>query len=70
MRVETDNELNRLKEAEKKDTRDSEPYHKKVGILRCFRGMDYLTAMFLFSEVNDFKRFKTAGSFMSFLVSF
>ncbi|OLY64645.1 hypothetical protein BWD11_07855 [Leptospira santarosai serovar Grippotyphosa] len=35
--------------------------------MRCFRGVDYLTAMFLLSEVNDFKRFKTAGSFMSFL---
>ncbi|OLY60913.1 IS110 family transposase [Leptospira santarosai serovar Guaricura] len=45
----------------------SEPYREKVGILRCFRGVDYLTAMFLLSEVNDFKRFKTAGSFMSFL---
>ncbi|WP_228039690.1 transposase, partial [Leptospira borgpetersenii] len=44
-----------------------EPYREKVGILRCFRGVDYLTAMFLLCEVNDFKRFKTAGSFMSFL---
>ncbi|NUL43562.1 IS110 family transposase, partial [Leptospira interrogans serovar Copenhageni] len=35
--------------------------------LRCFRGVDYLTAMFLLCEVCDFKRFKTAGSFMSFL---
>ncbi|WP_148660520.1 transposase, partial [Leptospira borgpetersenii] len=46
---------------------ESEPYREKVGILRCFRGVDYLTAMFLLCEVNDFKRFKTAGSFMSFL---
>ncbi|EKR98474.1 transposase, IS116/IS110/IS902 family [Leptospira mayottensis 200901122] len=46
---------------------ESEPYREKVGILRCFRGVDYLTAMFLLCEVCDFKRFKTAGSFMSFL---
>ncbi|EMY25811.1 transposase [Leptospira interrogans serovar Australis str. 200703203] len=45
----------------------SEAFRERVGILRCFRGVDYLTAMFLLSEVNDFRRFKTAGSFMSFL---
>ncbi|KLO75056.1 Transposase, IS116/IS110/IS902 family [Leptospira interrogans serovar Muenchen] len=45
----------------------SEPFKERVGILRCFRGVDYLTAMFLLCEVCDFKRFKTAGSFMSFL---
>ncbi|EMM98528.1 IS110 family transposase [Leptospira noguchii] len=55
-----------LKAMDKKiqEIAESEPYQEKVGILRCFRG---LTAMFLLSEVNDFKRFKTAGSFMSFL---
>ncbi|EMI65659.1 transposase, IS116/IS110/IS902 family, partial [Leptospira interrogans serovar Pomona str. CSL10083] len=46
---------------------ESEPFRERVGILRCFRGVDYLTAMFLLCEVCDFKRFKTAGSFMSFL---
>ncbi|WP_412059581.1 transposase [Leptospira interrogans] len=45
----------------------SEAFRERVGILRCFRGVDYLTAMFLLCEVCDFKRFKTAGSFMSFL---
>ncbi|EMM97136.1 transposase, IS116/IS110/IS902 family [Leptospira interrogans serovar Zanoni str. LT2156] len=45
----------------------SEAFKERVGILRCFRGVDYLTAMFLLCEVCDFKRFKTAGSFMSFL---
>ncbi|ABJ75633.1 IS110 family transposase [Leptospira borgpetersenii] len=58
-----------LKSMDKKiqEIAESEPYREKVGILRCFRGVDYLTAMFLLCEVNDFKRFKTAGSFMSFL---
>ncbi|EMN73637.1 transposase, IS116/IS110/IS902 domain protein [Leptospira interrogans serovar Bataviae str. UI 08561] len=42
----------------------SEAFRERVGILRCFRGVDYLTAMFLLSEVNDFRRFKTAGSFI------
>ncbi|EMJ94473.1 transposase, IS116/IS110/IS902 family, partial [Leptospira alstonii serovar Sichuan str. 79601] len=46
---------------------ESEPFRERVGFLRCFRGVDYLTAMFLLCEVCDFKRFKTAGSFMSFL---
>ncbi len=45
----------------------SEPYRETVGILRYFQGVDYLTVMFLLCEVCDFKRFKTAGSFMSFL---
>ncbi|EPG84344.1 transposase, IS116/IS110/IS902 family [Leptospira santarosai serovar Shermani str. 1342KT] len=65
MRVQEEN----LKAMDQKirEIAESEPYREKVGILRCFRGVDYLTAMFLLSEVNDFKRFKTAGSFMSFL---
>ncbi len=36
-------------------------------MLRSFKGIDYLTAMLLISEVCDFRRFPTAGSFMSFL---
>jgi len=45
----------------------SEPYAAKVKKLRCFKGIDFLTALTLVSEVGDFRRFKSAESFMAFL---
>ena len=45
----------------------TDPYQEKVAILRSFKGIDYLTALLLISEIGDFERFPTAGSFMSFL---
>lgn len=50
-----------------RDIAETEPFADRVGILRSFRGIDYLTAMFLICEVSDFQRFPTAGAFMSFL---
>lgn len=38
-----------------------------VARLRCLRGIDTLTAMNLAAEIGDFRRFASAGSFMSFL---
>ncbi|EQA63521.1 transposase for insertion sequence element IS1533 family protein [Leptospira alexanderi serovar Manhao 3 str. L 60] len=38
---------------------ESEPFRERVGILRCFRGVDYLTAMFYFAKsvtLRDLKR--------------
>ena len=35
--------------------------------LRCFRGIDYLTALAFVSEVGDFRRFASAPAFMAFL---
>lgn len=49
------------------DIAETDPYKERVSILRSFKGIDYLTAMFLISEIGDFRRFPTAGSFMSFL---
>jgi len=46
---------------------ECEPYSQKVALLRCFRGIDYLTALSFVVEVGDFRRFSSAGSFMSFL---
>lgn len=43
------------------------PYADRVRRLRCFRGIDTLTAMYLVTEIGDFRRFPTAQSFMSFL---
>jgi transposase len=42
-------------------------YAQAVGRLRCFRGINYLTALALICEVGDFKRFPSAQSFMAYL---
>jgi len=44
-----------------------DPMKKPVEILRCFKGIDTLTAMGLVTEVEDFRRFPSARSFMSYL---
>jgi len=45
----------------------SEVYRDTVGILRCLRGIDTLSAMVLVTEIMDFKRFGTARQMMSYL---
>ena len=45
----------------------SEPYAERVGRLRCFRGIDYHVALAFVSEIGDYRRFGSAGSFMKFL---
>ena len=45
----------------------SEPYVEGVKKLRCFKGVEYLTALSIICEVGDFKRFKSAEAFMAFL---
>jgi transposase len=42
-------------------------YRERVQKLRAFRGIDYLTALALVGEVGDFRRFPSAGAFMSYL---
>jgi transposase len=44
-----------------------EPYREPVGWLRCFRGIDTLTAMLILAELHDFRRFGTARALMAFL---
>jgi len=44
----------------------SRPYSDRVKILRCFRGIDTLTAMVLQTEVVDFSRFAGAELLMSY----
>lgn len=39
----------------------------KVGWLRCFRGIDTVTAMTLLAELHDPRRFRTAAELMSYL---
>ena len=44
-----------------------ERYAEGVGKLRCFRGIEWLTALSLICEIGDFRRFGTAEQFMAFL---
>ena len=45
----------------------SERFREKVHVLRCFKGIDYLTALSFVCEVGDFRRFPNASSFMAYL---
>lgn len=45
----------------------SEVYAGAVGKLRCFRGIDTITAISLITEIIDFKRFGSAREIMAFL---
>jgi transposase len=42
-------------------------YAEKVGLLRCFYGINVLTAMVLLTEVGNFSRFKTPRELMAYL---
>jgi transposase len=44
-----------------------EPYREPVGWLRCFRGIDMVTAVSLVAELHDFRRFASARQLMSYL---
>lgn len=46
---------------------ESEPYCERVGWLRCFRGIDTLTAILILAELHDFRRFQSAPALMAYL---
>jgi transposase len=46
---------------------ETEPYRRPVGWLRCFRGIDTLTAMLMLAELHDFRRFASAPALMAYL---
>lgn len=45
----------------------AEPYKEPVGWLRCFRGIDTVTAVSLIAELHDFRRFRSARALMAYL---
>jgi transposase len=45
----------------------TEPYREPVGWLRCFRGIETLTAMLVLAELHDFRRFASAPALMAYL---
>jgi transposase len=46
---------------------DTEPYRERVGWLRCFRGIDTITAMTVVCEIHGIERFETARELMAYL---
>lgn len=46
---------------------DTDPFREQVGWLRCFRGIDTLSAMVILSELHDVRRFVCARQLMSYL---
>jgi transposase len=44
-----------------------EPYRQPVAWLRCFRGIDTVTAVGLVAELHDFRRFRSARALMAYL---
>jgi len=46
---------------------ESEPYKRIVGLLRCFHGIDTLTAITLITEIFNFGRFSSPRELMSYL---
>jgi transposase len=46
---------------------ETAPYRDPVGWLRCFRGIDTLTAILILAELHDFRRFHSARALMAYL---
>ena len=44
-----------------------EPYQKPVGWLRCFRGIDTVSALTIVAELHDFRRFREPRQLMAYL---
>lgn len=49
------------------ETAQTDPYREPVAWLRCFRGIETLTAMILLAELHDFRRFPSARALMAYL---
>ena len=47
----------------------ADPYREPVAWLRCFRGIDTLTAILILAELHDFRRFASALVLMAYLGS-
>jgi len=49
------------------ETAQSEPWAERVGWLRCFRGIDTVTALTIVAELHDFRRFHSPRQLMAYL---
>jgi transposase len=64
--IELENRIERI-EAKIEEVAGGESYRRSVARLRCFKGIDTLTALALVCEVGDFRRFPSAAAFMAYL---
>ncbi len=46
---------------------EQDPYREPVGWLRCFHGIETVTAIAVVAELHDFRRFETARALMAYL---
>lgn len=65
--VEQGEERIRALESRLEEIAQEEPYRERVGWLRCFRGIDTVTAMTILAELHDFRRFTDPRRLMSYL---
>jgi transposase len=49
------------------DIAQADPYREPVAWLRCFRGIDTLSAILILAELHDFRRFPSAPALMAYL---
>jgi transposase len=57
----------RALEAELEAIAGEEPYREPVGWLRCFRGIDTVSALTIVAELHDFRRFESPRRLMAYL---
>jgi transposase len=60
-------ERTRTLEGQLAEVAQQDPYREPVGWLRCFRGIDTVTAITLVAELHDFRRFGSARELMAYL---
>lgn len=65
--VEQGEERIRTLEGRLEETAQEEPYRERVGWLRCFRGIETVTAMTILAELHDFRRFTDPRRLMAYL---
>jgi transposase len=54
-------------DARLRDIAHTEPYREPVAWLRCFRGIETLTAILILAELHDFRRFHSPRALMAYL---
>jgi transposase len=61
--------LDRVRELESAiaEAAQQDPYRAPVGVLRCYRGIDTVTAVTIVAEIHDVGRFPKTRSFMAYL---
>jgi transposase len=64
--VEMEEKIHRLQDKIEEISAE-ERYAERVSKLRCFKGIDTLTALTFVAEIGDFRRFRKAHEFMSYL---